>query len=57
MAEAGFMNDERCNDALDILESKRLDDGGFPAEKKYYQKIEKTKTGMRKSGSSLVEWG
>jgi hypothetical protein len=57
MAEAGFINDERCNDALDLLESKRLSDGGFPAEKKYYQHIEKSKPGRRKTGSSLIGWG
>lgn len=57
MAEAGFINDERCKDALDLLESKRLKDGGFPAEKKYYQPIDKSKPGRRKSGSSLVDWG
>jgi hypothetical protein len=34
MAEAGFIRDTRCNDALDLLESKRLPDGGFPLEKK-----------------------
>jgi hypothetical protein len=57
MAEAGFINDERCNDALDLLESKRLSDGNFPAEKKYYQTIDKTNSTRRKSGSSLVDWG
>jgi hypothetical protein len=57
MAEAGFINDERCNDALDLLESKCLTDGGFPAEKKYYTRIDKSKPGWRKSGSSLVDWG
>lgn len=57
MAEAGFIKDERCNDALDLLESKRISEGGFPAEKKYYQTIDKSKPGRRKSGSSLVDWG
>ena len=56
MAEAGFIKDERCNDALDLLESKRIPEGGFPAEKKYYQTIDKSKPGRRKSGSSLVDW-
>jgi len=41
MAEAGFIGDARCHDALDLLESRRLPDGGFPAEKKYYQVTEK----------------
>jgi len=34
MAEAGFIRDPRCREALDLLESKRLPDGGFPLEKK-----------------------
>jgi hypothetical protein len=45
--EAGFLGDPRCQDALDLLESKRLPDGGFPAEKKYYQS----------PSSSTVDWG
>ena len=32
MAEAGFIGDPRCTAALDLLESKRLPEGGFPAE-------------------------
>jgi len=51
MAEAGFVRDERCEDALDLLESKRLPDGGFPAEKRYYRLGEKPATGR-----SLVDW-
>jgi hypothetical protein len=52
MAEAGFINDERCDDALELLESKRLSDGGFPAEKKYYRVTKKMA-----AGRSLVDWG
>ncbi len=52
MAEAGFIRDERCNMALDLLESKRLSDGGFPAEKAYYRFSDKPV-----SGGSLVNWG
>jgi hypothetical protein len=52
MAEAGWLDDQRCQAALDLLESKRLADGGFPAEKKYYQSNPKAKTGR-----SLVDWG
>ena len=52
MAEAGFIGDERCSEALDLLESKRLPDGGWPAEAKYYQ----VGTGAV-SGQSLVDWG
>ncbi len=52
MAEAGFIGDKRCRDALDLLESKRLPDGGFPAEGKYYRVSDKAPTGR-----SLVDWG
>jgi len=53
MAEAGFIGDARCKDALDLLESKRLSDGGFPAEKAYYHAMAKS----TRSGRSLVSWG
>jgi hypothetical protein len=52
LAEAGFIKDKRCSDALDLLESKRLSDGGFPAEKKFYRVSQ-----GRVSGRSLVNWG
>jgi hypothetical protein len=52
MAEAGFIGDDRCRDALDLLESKRLPDGGFPAEKRYYRVTEK-----RAAGREQVDWG
>ncbi len=52
MAEAGSIRDGRCQDALRLLESKRLADGGFPAEASYYR------TGATvKSGRSAVSWG
>jgi hypothetical protein len=50
--EAGFLSDPCCGDALDLLESKRLADGGFPAEARYYQVSEETKT-----GTSYINWG
>ncbi|HLZ10548.1 MAG TPA: hypothetical protein VKT80_18320, partial [Chloroflexota bacterium] len=37
MDGAGFLEDPRCAEALAILENKRLPDGGFPADEKYYQ--------------------
>jgi len=52
MAEADFIHDKRCRAALELLEAKRLPDGGFPAEKKYYRVTDK-----RVSGRSLVNWG
>ena len=52
MAEAGRIQDPRCQEALDLLESKRLSNGGFPAEAKYYR------TGRSaSSGRSTVNWG
>ena len=55
MAEAGLIGDERCAEALDVLESKRLADGGFPAEERMYKVTQKaTATG---SHASRVDWG
>jgi hypothetical protein len=51
MAEAGFIQDERCQEALDLLETKRLPGGGFPAQGKYYN------TTPAKTGRSSVDWG
>ena len=51
MSEAGFLGDERCEDALDLLESKRLPDGGWPAEGRYYGNA--TTPAKR----TLVHWG
>lgn len=52
MAESGFISDKRCNDALDVLEEKRLPNGGWPAEARFYQN-----TDDRKSNCDLVDWG
>jgi hypothetical protein len=52
MAEAGFISDPRCREALDLLESKRLPDGGFPAEESYSRP---TNPGL--SGYTPVRWG
>jgi len=53
MAEAGFISDARCKDPVDLLESKRLPDGGFPAEQAYYH----VATNRDRNGRSLVNWG
>jgi hypothetical protein len=53
MAEAGFISDPRCADALDLLESKRLPEGGFPAEGRHYRVVESPQS----AGASLVDWG
>ena len=52
MSEIGRLTDPRCKDALDLLASKQLPDGGFPAEAKYYQV-----TDREVSGVSPVKWG
>jgi hypothetical protein len=52
MAEAGFISDPRCKEALDLLESKRLPDGDFPAEESYTQA---SRPGL--SGYSPIRWG
>ena len=36
-AEMNLINDERCKDALDLLENKHLSTGGWPAESRYYK--------------------
>ncbi|MBI3464216.1 MAG: hypothetical protein HY000_14345 [Planctomycetes bacterium] len=53
MAEAGFIGDPRCSDALDLVETKRLPDGGWPAEKKHYAGLSR----KLKSQRELVSWG
>ena len=52
MAEAGYIGDPRCEEALDILESKRLPNDGWRAEGKHYRVVD-TPT----SGGSLADWG
>ncbi|WP_280306936.1 hypothetical protein [Nocardia neocaledoniensis] len=53
LAEAGSIDDPRCDEALDALEAKRLPDGGFPAEAKFYR-VSAARPG---GGSSVVGWG
>jgi hypothetical protein len=52
MKEAGFGDDERCAEAVSLLKSKKLDDGGFPAEAAYYRTSCRPTTGR-----SIVGWG
>lgn len=52
MVEAGYINDNRCKKALDILEQKRLDDGGWPVEARFYKNGK-----LKYSGTDLVSWG
>jgi hypothetical protein len=52
LAEAGLVVNERCQDALNLLESRRLPDGGFPLECKIF-KVSRAKT----TRGSNVDWG
>ena len=52
LAEAGFVGDPRCGEALDLLESRRLPDGGFPAEATYSRPTRPALTGYMP-----VSWG
>jgi hypothetical protein len=52
MAEAGFIEDPRCEEALDLLQSKELPGGGWPAEERFY-----TSAKPPASGADLVSWG
>jgi hypothetical protein len=52
MAECGFIDDPRCQPALELLASKQLPNGGWPAEKKYYRTA--TKVAL---GNDHVAWG
>jgi hypothetical protein len=52
MAELGRVQDPACVDALDLLASKRLPGGGWPAEAKYY----KASTTVA-LGNDDVDWG
>lgn len=52
MAEAELIRDRRCRPALDLLQGKQLDDGGFPAEKRYYKLSKRIVL-----GGEMVDWG
>lgn len=51
LAESGYVTDPRCSAALDLLESKRLPDGGWPAERRYH-----TTSPTAASGTDYVDW-
>ena len=52
MAEAGFIRDPRCDDALDLLEGLQLPGGGWAAGGKFYRGMN-----LQVSNSDLVSWG
>ncbi len=53
MARIGRIGDPRCAEALDLLEAKRLPDGGWPAERRYY-KVNPT---VFQPNTDYVDWG
>jgi hypothetical protein len=53
MARLNVIRDQRCIDALDLLERKRLPDGGWPAEQRYYRKVSREAS----LGTDYVDWG
>jgi hypothetical protein len=52
LGELELLGDKRCQDALDLLEKKRLKDGGFPAERRYYKVSQSIAL-----GNDFVDWG
>ncbi|HWI65809.1 MAG TPA: hypothetical protein VNT75_28615 [Symbiobacteriaceae bacterium] len=52
MAEAGYIRDPRCGEALDWLKSKRLPDGGFPLEKRHHRTADSVV-----AEGTFVDWG
>jgi hypothetical protein len=52
LAEAGFLEDPRCEGAVDHIRSRQLAGGGWPADAAYWRL-----SGRPGSGRSLVQWG
>ena len=55
MAEAGFIQDPRCQEALDLLESKQLPGGGWAAESRHYTVYRKPAESIHRG--SRADWG
>jgi hypothetical protein len=53
LAEVGLIQDPRCSDALDLLERKELPGGGWPAERRFYNKV----TSQVELHADYVDWG
>ena len=51
LAEGGFIQDRRCDEAIGLLRSKQRPDGGFAAEARFWDRR------SSKSRRSLVTWG
>jgi len=52
MAEMGMVRDRRCQDALDLMERKRLTDGTFPVE---WTNV--TKANRIETRGTYADWG
>ena len=52
LGRAGRLDDERCADALDLVEQKRLPDGKWAARAPYWGLV-----GQRRSLVDVVDWG
>jgi hypothetical protein len=52
LAQAGHIRDERCQNALDLLRSKELPSGGWPAQSRYYRGV-----GENQLHFEHVDWG
>lgn len=55
MDEAGFIKDERCNEALDLLEYKQLKSGGWRTGGKFYR-FENSDKVLMKINYERVNW-
>jgi hypothetical protein len=55
LAEMDLLEDVRCQEALALLNAKRLPHGGWPAEAKYWEVI--PANAERQNNTSLVGWG
>jgi hypothetical protein len=53
LAEAGYIKNRKCKEALELLESQRLPDGGFPCQRKLYR----VSDNIKYNRTSLVNWG
>jgi hypothetical protein len=52
MTEMGVIRDRRCQDALDVLEQKRLADGSFPVEWTNVKRADRIET-----RGTFADWG
>jgi len=52
LAEAGLLGDPRCAEAFDFLETRRLPDGGWAADGRYWEPA-----GSTRSLRDRVDWG